>query len=114
MILFQEDQTVSFDPMYVDGPVPWYETAYALYIFAIVIVLLVRVVQIVWNLRKLRKLGKVDQVGTNDWRRVWGSTRIQAHALEKLAVLTFFLSCFVLAMEVHSAFQSLATMKTPS
>jgi hypothetical protein len=114
MILFQEDeQTVSFDPICVDGPVPWYENLYALYILVVVIVLLVRVVQIVWKLRKMRKLEKAGEDRTDNWRQIWGLAKLQAHGLEKLAVLTFFFSCFEFAMQVHHAFGSIVAGRTP-
>jgi hypothetical protein len=114
MIFFQEEQTVSFDPIAVDWPVPWYETLYALYIFVVVVVLLARTVQIILELRRLRKLEKAGEGGARKWLQTLAVANLQARGLRRLAVLTFFLSCFEFTLHVNEASQELATMKASS
>jgi hypothetical protein len=114
MIYLQEDpQTVTFDPMYVDGPVPWHARLFALYIIAIVILMIVRLGQIILNVRELRRLEKAHGDGAESWQQVWGLAKLQAQGLEKFAVLTFFLTGFEFSTQVGDAFSGFATAKLP-
>ena len=58
MILLQEvDQTVTFQPIYIDGPSPWYERLFLLYLLVVLFVLPVSGVRLVVGLRRLRRIG---------------------------------------------------------
>ena len=87
----QEDQTVSFSPMYVDGPEPWFTRLFALYILVIVVLFSVRVIKLLAALRNLRNARKHPNPAT-----VGGPLSVESYAransFKEISVLTFFVS----------------------
>lgn len=87
----QEDQTVAFGPMYVDGDQRWITKLLVLYLLIVLIVFLVRVVTIAANLRKLRRVQKhtVPDALSN---ALWSDLYSKANSFKDLSVITFLLS----------------------
>ena len=93
MILLQEvDQTVTFQPMYIDGPSPWYERLFLLYLLVVLFVLLVSGVRLVVGLRRLRRIGNGSLGASTSADDLWNALNSQAQSLSKFSLLTFFLS----------------------
>jgi hypothetical protein len=107
----QDEQTVTFQPTYVDGSPYWIEKLFALFLLAILVVLLVRAIRCTYFLLKIRSIEKSQTNAFELMREQWQQCWWNAHSLTKFAVLTFFLSFFTLSMSLVDAFMGLATEK---
>ena len=109
--MIQDEQVVTFTPMYVDGSPYWAEKLFALYLLAILVLLLIRAMRCMYLMRKIRLIEKsrssAFELLGELWQRCWWN----AHSLTKFAVLTFFLSFLTLSMSLVDAFMGLATEK---
>ncbi len=113
MILLQETkQTLTFQPMFVDGSPPWYERLFVLYLLVMLIVLLVRGVRLAAGLRKLRKIEKNDPKASALAHDLWNSASFRARSLSKFSLLTFFLSLLIISMEGFDAFHGIRVQMT--
>lgn len=107
----QDEQTVTFQPMFVDGKPYWMEKLFVLYLLFILLLLLDRAVRLLFNLRALRKVIGSEQVEVLVWSEVWTKSWQYAHSLTKFAILTFFMSVLTLSMSLGDEFIGLATAK---
>jgi hypothetical protein len=89
--MLQDDQTVPFEPMYVDGDQPWVTKLFVLYLLIVVVVSLVRVVLLAANLRKLRKAEK-HPISALLSDTLWSDCYSKARSFKDLSVVTFLLS----------------------
>lgn len=110
MAIMQEDQTVSFQPMYVDGPLPWYERLFALYLLAVLLIYLFRVVRLAINLYKLRKEREqflaapvANALLTDCYARV--------RSFKEISVLTLLISSLCFTWYTADSFSSVITAK---
>ena len=87
----QEDQTVSFSPMYVDGPEPWFTRLFALYILVVLVVFLVRVIKLLVGLRNLRRARRHPNPATLA-DALWEQCYANASSFKEISALTFFAS----------------------
>jgi hypothetical protein len=106
----QEDQTVSFSPMYVDGPEPWFTRLFALYILVVLGVFLVRVIKLVAGLRKLRKARQHPNHATLA-DALWAECYAKAHAFKEISALTFFASSLNASWLIADVFLSVRAEK---
>ena len=87
----QEEQTVSFSPMYVEGPVPWFTRLFALYILVVVVIFLVRVIKLLVGLRNLRRAQKhPNPAAAGD--SLWAECYSKANSFKEISTLTFYAS----------------------
>jgi len=110
----QEGQTVSFAPMYVDGPLPWFTKLFAFYLLIVVVLFFIRVVKLVANLRKLREPQEHRVIASRADDVLWVRYHAGVQSLKELAVLTFLLSLLDLAWYTADVFLSVRTAKTVS
>lgn len=98
--------------MYVDGPSPWYERLFVLYLLVMLFVLLTRRVGLVVSLRRLRRIERNDPSPSASAHVLWGSASLRTRSLSKLSLLTFFLSLLIISMEAFDAFHGIRAQKT--
>ncbi len=110
-VWIQEEQTVTFQPMFVDGKPYWMEKLFVLYLLFILLLLLNRIVRLLFSLRVLRKLNRSEQADVPVWSEVWTESWLYAHSLTKFGILTFFMSVLTLSMSIVDEFMGLATEK---
>ena len=91
----QEEQTVSFSPMYVDGPVPWFERLFMLYLLLVSLTTIIRFVRLAWALRKHRKEPKAASLSGLDSQGFWDDCRNRCQSLRNTCILTFLLTTLV-------------------
>jgi hypothetical protein len=109
----QEEQTVSFSPMYVDGPEPWFTRLFVLYILIVLIVFLVRVIKVMAGLRKLRRARKRPVPGAIA-DSLWTECYAMAHSFKEISALTFFASLLNATWYIADVFLSVRAEKTTS
>jgi hypothetical protein len=109
----QEDQTVSFQPMYVDRDQRWITKLLMLYLLIVLIVFLVRVVIIASNLRKLSRVQRqaVPDALSNS---LWSDLYSKAHSFKDLSVITFLLSLLNFTWCTADDFLAIRAEKTPN
>jgi hypothetical protein len=101
----QEDQTVSFSPMYVDGPEPWFTRSFALYIFVVLVVFSVRIINLIRGLRNLRRAQQRPNPATVA-DSLWAECYAKAHSFKEISVLTLFASLLNTTWLVANVFLS--------
>jgi hypothetical protein len=111
--MLQDDQTVSFQPMYVDGDQPWVTKLFVLYLMIVFVVSLVRVALLAANLRKLRK-AKKHPIPTPLSDALWADCYARARSFKDLSVVTFLLSLLTFAWCTANDFSSIRAVKTPN
>jgi hypothetical protein len=109
----QEDQTVSFSPMYVDGPEPWFTQLFALYILVVLVVFSVRVIKLLAGLRKLRRARKRPIPGVVA-DSLWAECYAKANSFKEISALTFFASLLNATWLTANVFLSVRAEKEPS
>jgi len=82
----QEDQTITFQPIFVENPVPWHTRLVTLYLVVMLGYLAIWLVKFALNMRKLRKM-EVDLK-----LEFWASCYEKTKSLKDFAFLTFLLS----------------------
>ncbi len=106
----QEDQTVSFSPMYVDGPDPWFTRLFALYILVVLVVFSVRVIKLLRGLRYLRRARKRPNPATVA-DSLWAECYAKAHSFKEISTLTFFASLLNATWLIANVFLSVRVEK---
>jgi len=106
----QEDQTVSFSPMYVDGPEPWFTRLFALYTLVVLVVFLVRVIKLLAGLRKLRRARQHPNPATVA-DALWAECYAKAHSFKEISTLTFFVSLLNASWLIADVFLSVRAEK---
>jgi hypothetical protein len=106
----QEDQTVSFRPMYVDGPEPWFTRLFALYILVVLVVFSVRVIKLRRGLRNLRRARKHPNPATVA-DSLWAECYAKAHSFKEISALTFFASLLNATWLIADVFLSVRAEK---
>lgn len=99
----QEDQTITFQPIFVENPVPWHTRLVTLYLVVMLGYLAIWLVKFALNMRKLRKM-EVDLK-----LEFWASCYEKTKSLKDFAFLTFLLS---LLDFVWSTINNLAALET--
>lgn len=110
----QEEQTVSFDPMYVDGPVPWFERLFMLYLLLVSLTAIIRFLRLAWALRRHRKEQKSASFSGLDSQDFWDSCRTRCQSLRNSSILTFLLTTLVTAWSAVNMFTQVTVQKTAS
>jgi len=88
----QEDQTVTFQPMYVDSAQPWFTNLFILYLLIVFVVLIARAVQIAITMRKLRKVRASGSTSPSNTDELFFYIAQKAQSLRRFATLTFLLA----------------------
>jgi hypothetical protein len=83
--MLQEEQTVTFQPMY-EVYVPWYVRLFYLYLALTILLALVRSARVVWNLRTQRAATQQSE----NLQDFWDHSQVRARSLKTLSHLTFF------------------------
>ena len=109
----REDQTVDFQPMYVDGPQPWYVNLFLLYLLLVVVVFLVRLIKLTIHLRRLRKAQKYPGA-TMSSDAMWSDCYAKAHSLKEISALTFLISLLTFTWYAVDVLASIRFAKRPS
>jgi len=108
----QEDQTVTFQPMYDAYPRSWFTTLFVFYLLFVLVLFLVRAIQICIVLRKLKKLQsrpdgpliKPDSLGSD--------CHLKTVSLKNFATLTFLLSLLDFTWSAADILIALRTQKS--
>jgi hypothetical protein len=112
--MIQEEQAVCFEPMYVDGPMPWLEKLLVLFLLAMAVLLVVRWVRFG---KILHRLGK-SAGGTEDeslmQKELWAACDERAISLRHFAVFTFLVSLLVCMSSVIDGLYGLWAVRSPS
>ena len=108
----QEEQTVSFSPMYVDGPVPWFERLFMLYLLLVSLTTIIRFIRLAWALRKHRKDQKAALFSGLDSQGFWDDCRNRCQSLRNMCILTFLLTTLVTAWSASDRFAQVLNQKT--
>jgi len=111
--MLQDDQTVSFQPMYVDGDQPWVTKLFVLYLLIVGVASTVRVVLLAANLRKLRKAEK-NPIPALLSDALWTDCYSKAHSFKDLSVVTFLLSLLNFVWCTANDLISIRAEKTPN
>ena len=110
MIVIKDEQTVTFQPIAVDGPQPWYERLFVLYLLAVLVVFLVRAIRLVVNLYKLRRAQK-QALPAPVSEALWMNCHAKVYSFKELCTLTFLISLFVSAWSLADVLFSAGTAK---
>jgi len=108
----QEDQTVSFQPMFDVYPHSWYMNLFVLYMLFVLILLLIRAAQIGSALRKLRKLQKSTDGVSVTADAHWTSCVFKIQSLKSFAKLTFLLSILTFTLNLSKILLGLQAQRT--
>jgi hypothetical protein len=103
--MLQEDQTVTFQPMY-EGYQPWFAKLFVFYLLVVLVILLFRAVRFIWILLKLRKGGEQSEAVSNELSDRIASTK-------QLAGLTVLVSILNLSWWTADIFFGVRTAKAP-
>ena len=106
----QEDQTVSFSPMYVDGPEPWFTRLFALYILVVLVVFSVRFIKLLAGLRNLRRARQHPNPATLA-DALWTECYAKAGSFKEISALTFFASLLNATCLIADVFLSVRAEK---
>ena len=87
----QEGQTVSFSPMYLDGPDPWTMWLFTLFILVVLLVFSVRVTKLLAGVRKLRR-AREHLVPATDVDSLFAECCAKAGSFKRISALTLFAS----------------------
>lgn len=109
----QEDQTVSFQPMYVDERQPWFLELFVLYVLIVLVVFLVKAIKLTASLRKLRKARK-NSIHATVADSMWASSYATAYSFKDISALTFFASLLNATWYTADVFLSVRFEKTTS
>jgi hypothetical protein len=108
----QEDQTVTFQPMYVDSAQPWFTNLFILYLLIVFVVLIARAVQIAITMRKLRKVRASGSTSPSNTDELFFYIAQKAQSLRRFATLTFLLALLDLTWSTSDILLGLRTMKS--
>jgi|GEM_PF-5581780 len=112
MILLQDaEQTVSFDPLYINSTPPWYEKIFALYLAFMLLVLVARGAQLCWHLARLRRLQKAE--ATTRFNALCRTAHVHADSLRRFSVLTFVFVLADFCLAAANILANVAEMKSP-
>ena len=110
----QEDQTVSFQPMSHDGPVPWFENLFVIYLLCVLLVTVDRAVRLMWTLRKHRKAQKLEALPESTFQRFWEACHSTTRSIRDFSHLTFLLAALVLSWDATDIFEGVSNAKVTS
>jgi hypothetical protein len=106
----QEEQTVSFSPMYVDGPEPWFTRLFELYLLTVLVVFSIRIIKLLAGLRSLRRARK-DTSPAGLVYSLWVESCEKAHSFKEISALTFFASLLNATWLIADVFLSVRAEK---
>lgn len=109
----QEDQTVSFSPMYVDGPEPWIARLFALYILVVLVVFSVRVIKLLAALHRLHRVPK-RPLSPTFADSLWAECCAKARSFKDISALTFLASLLNATWLIANVFLSVRAEKEAS
>lgn len=111
----QEDQsTVSFQPMSHEGPLPWFEKLFVIYLLCILLMTIVRTGRLMWTLRKHRKAQKREALPESSSQSFWETCHSTIRSIRDFSLLTFLLAALVLSWDATEIFDGVANTKAPS
>lgn len=109
----QEEQTVTFDPRYIDVYVPWYIRLLHLYLALVLLLTVLRSARLVWNLRTQRTAARLSesffQLRSQDF---WEHSYVKARSLKTLCHLTFLVSIIALLWSLADVLTQVSMQKT--
>jgi hypothetical protein len=109
----QEGMTVSFETMYLEPRITWFQKLFVLYLFSVLILTIYRTARVAWGIRKLRKLeAQVSSEETAQFRAFRDLCLQDTKSFREFSHLTLLLSLLVLAMGVTEVLMGVATEKT--
>jgi len=110
--MLQEEQTVTFQPMY-EVYVPWYVRLFYLYLAITVLLALVRSARVFWSLRTQKIASRRSEsflhLHSPD---SWDHSYVKARSLKTLSHLTFLISMIALLWSLADDLTQAATQKT--
>lgn len=113
--MLQEEQTVSFDPRYIDNYVPWYIGMFHLYLALVLLLALFRSARLVWNLRSRRTAARASESAMRlHAEDFWEYAYVRTRSLKTLSHLTFLVSVVALLWSAADDLTQVATQKTAS
>jgi len=111
--MLQEEQTVRFDPMYIDVFVPWYIRLFHFYLALVLLLTVLRSVHLLWTLRTrgtaARRFEAFSDLRSQDF---WEHSYLKAQSLKTLSHLTFLISIIALLWSLADDLTQVATQKT--
>jgi hypothetical protein len=110
----QEEQTVSFQPMSHDGPVPWFENLFVIYLLCVLLMTVVRAIRLMWTLRKHRKAQKREALAESSSQSFWEACHSTIRSIRDFSRLTFLLAALVLSWDATEIFEGVSNAKAPS
>ena len=97
----QEDQsqTVSFQPIGYEGPLPWYVKVFVIYLLCVLLTTIVRTVALLWKLRKLQKMQERGGYLQSEIQSFWEISYSRIRSIKSFSHLTFLLAVIVLGWD---------------
>jgi hypothetical protein len=87
----QEDQTVSFEPMYVDGDQRWVTKLFVLYLLIVLVMFLIRAIILAADLRKLR-IAQMQVLPARVSDGLWSDLYSTVRSFKDFPAITFLLA----------------------
>jgi hypothetical protein len=107
----QEEQTVPFSQMYVDGREPWFTQLFVLYLLVVLVLFLVRIMRLTVNLRKLRNAQK-QSAPASFTDNLFADCHAKAQSFRDFSTLTFLVSLLNFAWFTTDVFSAIWNQKT--
>jgi hypothetical protein len=108
----QEEQAVTFEPVFDAGYIPWFAKLFALYLLFVLLLSAVRAARIIWVLWKHRKTS--EPLSDASSKGFWELCQARAAGFRKLSYLSLLLNGAVLTWSAADLLANLQTSKTPS
>ena len=109
--MLQEDQTVSFQPMY-DVFIPWYIKLFHLYLILVFLLTILRSTHLAWTLRTLRIAGHFSDAFSARAQDFWEHSYFKARSLKTLSHVTLLISMIALSWSFADILSQVAMQKT--
>jgi hypothetical protein len=106
----QEDQTVSFSPIGVEGEEPLFTRLFVVYLLVVLVLLLVRIVRLAVNLWKLRKAQK-QSAPVSLSESLLADCYAKTQSFRNFSALTFLVSLLNFAWFATDVFASISNQK---
>jgi hypothetical protein len=110
----QEDQTVTFQPMSLEGRVPWFVNLFVIYLLCVLLMTAADAVRILWTLRKHRKAQEAEAPLESSSHSMWEICDSKIRSIKNFSHLTFLLAVLVLSWNATNILAGVFTAKAPS
>jgi NADH:ubiquinone oxidoreductase subunit 3 (subunit A) len=110
----QEDQTVSFQPMSLEGRVPWFVNLFVIYLLCVLLMTVVHAIRILWTLRKHRRVQEREAPLESVSQSIWELCHSKIRSIKNFSHLTLRLAALVLSWNATNILAGVFTEKAPS